>query len=100
MADSDPEYQYSDDDDIADDNAEFSGAGEAASSSAYGTRRTGGASSRRGATSRGQADGRFRRGKERWEESAIDRGGLMIGERGGDIGRDLERLKEAGMRKR
>lgn len=99
MADSDPEYEYSDDDDNADDDVEFSGVGEG-SNATYGTRRAGGAASRRGGTSRTQADGRLRRGRERWEESAIDRGGLIIGEEGGDIGRDLERLKEAGMRKR
>lgn len=99
MADSDPEYEFSDDDGNADDDVEFSGAGEG-SNAAYATRHAGVAASRRRGTSRTQADGRLRRGRERWEESALDSGGLMIGEEGGDIGRDLERLKEAGMRKR
>lgn len=99
MADSDPEYEFSDEGDNADDDVEFSGAGEGRNAT-YGTRRAGGTVSRTGGISRTQADGRLRRGRERWEASAIDRGGLMIGEEGGDIGRDLERLKEAGMRKR
>jgi hypothetical protein len=103
MPDSDPEYLQSsenDDDGDHDHNLDFDLAGP--ESTAYGTRRTGGAVSRTGGIGKTQPEGRAR-GKQRWEASVLDRGGLGIGEGEGGvggIGRDLERLREAGMRKR
>jgi len=104
MPDSDPEYlQSSENDDDGDHNLDLDFDLAGPSSMAYGTRRTGsGAVSRTGGIGRAQPEGRAR-GKQRWEASVLDRGGLGIGEGEGgmgDIGRDLGRLREAGLRKR
>lgn len=104
MPDSDPEYlQSSENDDDGDHDLGLDLDLAGPSSTAYGTRRSGGAVSRTGGIGRAQPEGRAR-GKQRWEASVLDRGGgLGIGEGEGgmgDIGRDLGRLREAGLRKR
>ena len=103
MPDSDPEYlQSSENDDDGDHDHDLDLDLPGPGSTAYGTRRAGGAVSRTGGIGRGQPEGRTR-GKQRWEASVLDRGGLGIGEGEegvGGIGRDLERLREVGMRKR
>jgi len=105
MPDSDPEYLQSsenDDGDDGDDDHDLDLDVADPGSATYGTRRTGGAPSRRRGIGRTQPEGRAR-GKQRWEASVLERGGLGIGEgEGGEgaIGRDLERLREVGMRKR
>jgi len=105
MPDSDPEYLQSsenDDDNDHDHDLDLDLDPAGPGSTTYGTRRAGGAVSRTGGIGRAQPEGRAR-GKQRWEASVLDRGGLGIGEGEGgvgEIGRDLERLREAGMRKR